>query len=223
MDGIKDPAEGCDTGIPNDTCFPNCTRSATEFYADNIMPQITVTLIQAHWDLLATCTRLTIKQQPRPRECDYHDATCDIAYASYSAALPCLVRRKGSYSWRPMRQRPALKIKLVSAWRGMRRFTLNNMVQDSGQLNERVGYRMYSMVGLTAPRANLARVALRIEGTPRLFSNYLNLESYNDQRFLTERFVNSENGTLYDHMGGNGFKANAFKCKRGCTTAGTHV
>jgi len=99
-------------------------------------------------------------------------------------------------------------------------FTFNNMVEDSTHTHERVAYRMYATAGVTAPRANLAKLALHVQGQPPHYASYLNLEGYNDKRFLEEIFPSGANGTLWDLHDPPVFGweqgVGRFLCKKGC-------
>ena len=99
-------------------------------------------------------------------------------------------------------------------------FTFNNMVEDSTHTHERLAYRMYATAGVTAPRANLAKVALHVKGKTPHYVSYLNLEGYNDKRFLEESFPGGSNGTLWDLHDPPVFGweqgVGNFLCKQGC-------
>lgn len=75
---------------------------------------------------------------------------------------------------------------------GMKRLTLNNMVQDRTFMHEVLGYSLYARLGVPAPRVNYMRV--HVNGD--LWGLYLLVESI-DRRFLERRFE-SEKGDLYE-------------------------
>ena len=56
---------------------------------------------------------------------------------------------------------------------GLKRLTLNNMVQDSSFIHEVTAYKLYRAAGVPAPRASYSQVS--VDGT--YFGVYLNLES----------------------------------------------
>ncbi len=56
---------------------------------------------------------------------------------------------------------------------GLKRLTLNNMVQDSSFIHEVTAYKLYRSAGVPAPRASYSQVS--VDGT--YFGVYLNLES----------------------------------------------
>jgi len=180
--------------------------AAAEFYSDNVVPEISVVVSDAKWASMTKCG----KTSPTPNffgrldwdstpECDYHNATCRIKYSLYNQEMPCSVRRKGSWSYRPMENKPSLKVKLANEWMGMKKFTFNNMYQDGGSLHERMAYAMYRVAGITAPRANHARVDFRKSSSQARHQMYLNLEGYNDKRYWEHRGI--ENHTLWEVQG----------------------
>ncbi len=85
--------------------------------------------------------------------------------------------RIGSY--RALPGKSAFKLKFSnSAQRvsGLKKLTLNNMVQDPSKIHETVVYRLFRSVGVPAPRTGYAN--LSINGEP--FGLYLNVETVDD-------------------------------------------
>ncbi len=73
------------------------------------------------------------------------------------AEWPAEVRLKGGHSFQPIEYKPAFKIDLGEARvDGVRRLTLNNMVQDASALSEEVSYALYAALGVPAPRHGYA-------------------------------------------------------------------
>jgi hypothetical protein len=80
------------------------------------------------------------------------------------------VRLKGHRSMKPLHEKAAFKIavdRFVPAQRflGVRRLTLNNMVEDPTLLREFLGYRLFRELGVTSPQVGYARVF--VDGEPR--------------------------------------------------------
>ncbi len=75
---------------------------------------------------------------------------------------------------------------------GLKRFTLNNQVQDRSFVHEMLAYKFYQLMGVPTPRANHVRVFVNDE----LWGLYLNLESI-DRRMLSRWFDNKD-GMLYE-------------------------
>ena len=107
------------------------------------------------------------------------------------------IRLKGSFSFRDLNAKPAFKVKFdefVEGQRllGLRRLTLNNMVQDPSMLHERVGYRFIRAVGIPAPLCNHARVYVNGE----YFGLYANVETIDD--VFAETRWDPAPGNLYE-------------------------
>ena len=75
---------------------------------NGVFHQIDVYMFADIWDLHASCRFGESKREPRPAHCDYQPANC-----SHNGMAPrsCLVRRKGSGTWRDLDDKPSLKIK----------------------------------------------------------------------------------------------------------------
>ena len=107
------------------------------------------------------------------------------------------VRIKGEGSLRTLKQKPAFKLKFdefvdKQAFHGLRRMTLNNMVEDPSFLAERLAYHFFRLAGLPAPRCNSALVYLNNE----FLGVYANIEA-EDKTFLRRWFAN-DGGNLYE-------------------------
>ena len=112
------------------------------------------------------------------------------------------VRLKGNHSFRPIDDKPSLKLKFneyISGQRfmGLEGLTLNNMVIDNSMMREWVSYRIFRALGVPAPRTGYAEVW--INGEP--YGLYLNIEPYDDE-FL-ERVYADPSGNLYESEGGS--------------------
>jgi CotH kinase protein len=108
------------------------------------------------------------------------------------------VRLKGRASAQGFDGKPAFKIKVnefVSGQRlnGLKRLTLNNMVQDPTMMRERLGFAYLRSLGLPAPRCNHARVFVNDE----YYGLYLNLETL-DEIFVRRTFPGAPLGNLFD-------------------------
>jgi spore coat protein CotH len=75
---------------------------------------------------------------------------------------------------------------------GLKRLTLNNMVQDRSYLHESIGYQFYKAMGVPTPRTAHVRVFVNDE----LWGLYLHVESI-DRRFLA-RWFESNQGMMYE-------------------------
>jgi hypothetical protein len=107
------------------------------------------------------------------------------------------IRIKGEGSLRTLDQKAAFKMKFDEfvpdqTFLGLRRLTLNNMVEDPSFIAERLAYTVYRNAQLPAPRANSALVYVNGE----YFGVYANVET-EDKTFLRRWFAD-DNGNLYE-------------------------
>src|SRR3712207_5959891 len=91
------------------------------------------------------------------------------------------IRLKGTVSFRTLDKKAAFKIKFnefVSGQKllGLKKLTLNNMVQDPTMLRERLAYEAFRAAGLPGWRTGYAWV--RVDDAP--YGLYLNLETADD-------------------------------------------
>jgi CotH kinase protein len=75
---------------------------------------------------------------------------------------------------------------------GLKRFTLNNLVQDRSYVHERLAYRFYQLMDVPAARAAHTRVHVN----DQLWGLYDHIESF-DRRFLARWFEDND-GMLYE-------------------------
>lgn len=106
------------------------------------------------------------------------------------------VHAKGYYgSFRCLEyDKAGLKLKFASSSRridGLKKMTLNNMVQDGSMSHEALSYEVFRSTGIAAPRTGYARVT--VNGTYK--GMYLNIETYDDV-MLNQWF--SETDHLYE-------------------------
>jgi spore coat protein CotH len=98
----------------------------------------------------------------------------------FISSRPVEVRLKGSVggSFRDLTKKAAFKLKFkkADAVLGLRKMTLNNMVQDPSMVHETLAYAAFRAAGVPASRAGLAYA--RVNGED--FGVYLNLENLDD-------------------------------------------
>jgi hypothetical protein len=107
------------------------------------------------------------------------------------------LRIKGEASFRKLDKKAPFKLKFDEfvnnlSFRGLKRLTLNNMVEDPSFLAERMAYYVYRAAKLPAPRCNSALVY--VNGT--FYGVYANVEA-EDKPFL-RRWFTSDEGNLYE-------------------------
>jgi hypothetical protein len=91
---------------------------------------------------------------------------------------PVEIKLKGNVlgSFRTLDGKAAFKLKIKKsepAFLGLRKMTLNNMVEDYSSIHETLAYRVFRAAGIAAPRTGFAWVRLNGED----FGLYLNLEN----------------------------------------------
>ena len=95
----------------------------------------------------------------------------------------------------------------------MRKFTFNNMAQDSTYSRERISYRMFQLIGSRGtPKANTMKLRFHINGrnVPHdRFETYSNIQT-RDSGFLEEHFVAA--GTMWDMVAGSGLRVGLGAC-----------
>jgi hypothetical protein len=127
---------------------------------------------------------------------------------------PVKVHLKGhkSGSFRKLTEKAAFKLKFKeeNAFRGLRKMTLNNMVEDPSMIHETLAYSLFRAVGVPASRTGFAY--LRVNGKD--FGVYLDLENL-DETFLKAHY--GEGNTLHLYEGEYGADADA----AGIATLGT--
>lgn len=144
-------------------------------FAPDVMVDVSLTIPQSSMDLL-----------PRNLDADrvYVPATFSMTYTragivekSYGPwAVTLKVKGMyGSFRSLPDGEKAALKIKFPSGRRpdGLKKFTLNNMVQDGTKVHEVLAYEVFRSMGVAAPRTGYARVT--INGV--YYGIYLNVET----------------------------------------------
>lgn len=115
------------------------------------------------------------------------------------------LRLKGDSSFRPIEAKAAFKIDVHefhenASFHGLRRLTLNNMIQDASMLSESITYRLMEALELPAPRHGYACVA--VNGEP--YGLYGVVETL-DEQFI-ERWWEDDGGNLYE----GGYSADVF-------------
>ena len=104
---------------------------------------------------------------------------------TFSPPQEASIRLKGSYSFRPLGQKAAFKIKFPKkgTFLGLRKMTLNNMVQDTSMLNELLAYQTFRALGVPASRIGYADVIVNGQD----YGVHTNLETL-DKVSLEKRF-----------------------------------
>jgi len=121
-----------------------------------------------------------------------------------SAPVPVEVRLKGSTSFETLDGKAAFKLKFPKASRpsafGLKKMTLNNMVQDPSMVHETLSYETFRAAGVPAPRTGFAYVYVNDED----YGMHLNLETLDDQSLESIFGTEFDSDTQHLYEGENG-------------------
>lgn len=107
------------------------------------------------------------------------------------------VRLKGEYTFRPLGQKAAFKLKFDEfvadqTFHGLKRLTLNSALEDPSWVAERLAYLAFRDAGLPAPRAAAAWVTVNGED----YGLYVSLET--EDKPMLRRWFADASGNLYE-------------------------
>jgi hypothetical protein len=141
-----------------------------------------------------------------PRE--YVPATLEFVDGDATEHMEVGLRLKGEATFRTLDGKAAFRIKVDKfhsgqRLRGLRALTLNNMLQDSTLMAERLAYHVFREMGAPAPRANHAMVYVN----DVYFGLYANIETPNED--LLARWFEDPDRNLYEEAGIDFDEANA--------------
>jgi hypothetical protein len=170
----EEPEE--DTADPSDDPVEEAL-AAEEFYAVGVLQEVRFYLDED--------TIRELSQNARRGRAEYLSGSVEINGVRFDNVG---VRIKGSSTLRTFDDKPSLKVKFNEFvkgrdFAGLERVTLNNMVEDTTQMKEVLGYRVLREAGGYASRANHAVVYVNDEH----YGLYTNLESPDDH-WLAYRF-----------------------------------
>lgn len=115
------------------------------------------------------------------------------------------MRLKGSASFKPLSGKAAFKIKFskegvkTGPFLGLRKMTLNNMVEDPSMTHETLSYALHRALGVPASRTGFAY--LRLNGED--FGVYMNVENY-DNVAMAKKFGSFDGDVQHVYEGENG-------------------
>jgi hypothetical protein len=147
------------------------------------------------------CLAITLepadRQQLRDRPRDYVPATFRVDGDRQPWTGAGIKLKGAAGSFQKIDEKPGFTVHLgkfggEQRLHGLRRFHLNNGVQDSSRLCEWVGHEVFTAAGLPAPR--VAHAWVELDGEP--LGIYVLRESY-DKQFLLRAFGH-DHGNLYD-------------------------
>ncbi|HEY6731369.1 MAG TPA: CotH kinase family protein [Solirubrobacterales bacterium] len=112
------------------------------------------------------------------------------------------MRLKGSASFKPLSGKAAFKIKIPKddpSFLGLRKMTLNNMVEDPSMTHETLSYELHRALGVPASRTGF--VYLRLNGED--FGVYMNVENY-DNVAMAKKLGEFDGDVQHVYEGENG-------------------
>jgi spore coat protein CotH len=132
---------------------------------------------------------------------DHPDEQVQGVLTWHGVAYDAGIKIKGSSSFRSIRQKASFKIDVHQYDRerridGLKRLTLNNMIQDATMLREHAYYWLAGALAIPAPRHGYARVT--VNGEP--FGLYGLVETM-DGRLMKRLFPDDKDGNLYEASG----------------------
>jgi hypothetical protein len=142
-------------------------------------------------------------------EGDYQPGTFSVApsdgspdgVGAFSTPQAMEIRLKGSASFRDLSEKAAFKIKFPKAgpFLGLRKMTLNNMVEDPSMTHETLSYTLHRALGVPAARTGFAY--LRLNGED--FGVYMNVENY-DNVAMAKKLGSFDGDVQHVYEGENG-------------------
>lgn len=169
-------------------------------FEDERILRVEIEVPPAAWDTLRFQTRNVLEilgetcgQEPAPPAFTYVKAKVTIEGETFEEVG---IRKKG-FLGSLNSDKPSLKVKLQEylpdqTLSGVKRFTLNNTIQDPSYVNQCLGYKLFRDAGIPAPRCNFATVS--VNGVE--MGVYTHVESVK-KPFLRMHFGN-DTGNLYE-------------------------
>lgn len=119
----------------------------------------------------------------------------------FSAPQAMEIRLKGSASFRDLSEKAAFKIKFpkTGPFLGLRKLTLNNMVEDPSMTHETLSYTLHRGLGVPAARTGFVYLRLNGEG----FGVYMNVENYDDIA-MAKKLLGFDGDVQHVYEGENG-------------------
>jgi hypothetical protein len=166
-------------------------KASNDIYAPDRLPLIKI-ILDPYWET-------ALKTQPR----EYVPVMLELIdgeEGEHEAPIEVGLKLKGAGSFRELDKKAALRIRIDKyqhgqRLRGLKALTLNNMLQDSSLMAERLAYVAFRELGVPAPRANHALVYIN----DVYYGVYANMETPNED-FLA-RWFQDPTRNLYEQAG----------------------
>jgi hypothetical protein len=156
------------------------------------------------WVIHLTLPRASEEKLEADPEGEYQPGEFSIAASggnpgsegAFSAPVKAEIRLKGSASFESLSGKAAFKLKFKKGERpfGLKKLTLNNMVEDPSMTHETLAYEVAREAGVPAPRTGFAYVYLN----GRDYGMHLDLETLDDQAL--ERMFGTPFDAAHQHL-----------------------
>jgi hypothetical protein len=156
------------------------------------------------WVIHLTMPRASEEKLEADPEGEYQPGEFSIAASAgtpgsegpFSAPVKAEIRLKGSASFESLSGKAAFKLKFKKGERpfGLKKLTLNNMVEDPSMTHETLAYEVARAAGVPAPRTGFAEVYLN----GRDYGMHLDLETLDDQAL--ERMFGTPFDAEHQHL-----------------------
>ena len=144
---------------------------------------------------------------------NYVNGDVEVTMTGSTTVYPNVgVRLKGKAgSLRTLDQKAAFVIKFNEYVKGQKldgltKLAVNNMVQDSSMIHERIGYILFNAMQVPSARSGYARVHVN----DQLFGLYSTVESASNNEFLS-RWMGGDTGNLYEGAYGTDLEAGSYQ------------
>ncbi|MDP2307333.1 MAG: CotH kinase family protein [Pseudomonadota bacterium] len=176
------------SAVPTEAAHPDSDRVSDAFlYRDGVIHELVLTLDESSLASL--------------REAPTVDVMAELTVNGNPVLDPVGVHLKGTASLRSIDDKAAFKIDFhqwnpTARFHGVKRLTLNNMVQDPTMLREHAYYWLCRELGVPAPRHGYARIW--VNGVE--FGLYGIVESF-DEQLVDRLWPLDDEGALYEGVG----------------------
>lgn len=149
--------------------------------ADEAEPLFDPTAVAEIDFVLPPASLQKLEEEPETDEYQHAEITAKVAGVTHSLADVGFRLKGGHGSFRELDGKAAFKVKFNQFVKGqkllgLKKMTLNNMVQDASMVHETLSYELFRDLGLPASRTGYAFV--RVNGVA--YGVYLDLETYDD-------------------------------------------
>lgn len=163
------------------TCLAGLLALPAFASADEAEPLFDPTAVAEIDFTLPPASLQKLDEDPETDEYQHAEITVKAGGETHNLADVGFRLKGGHGSFRELTGKAAFKVKFAEFVKkqkllGLKKLTLNNMVQDPSMVHETMVYKLFRALGVPAPRTGYAFV--RVNGEP--YGVYLNVETYDD-------------------------------------------